>query len=251
MEVLRLGVKLKIKIMDKSIIQFQKLKSVIKNIILGILLIISHHTYSQKERLNGKYSNLASLQEYYNFYVFDENGEFEYHTGASLGDDYFGKGTYKFMDNLLILNYDKTEPLKTGRHVSKIWTNNSKTIDIHFRFFDFNNSSIPFVNVIYKDSLSKNGYNGIIANKDGIAQLTLTRENKDFHFALSNLGFSQYEFTLDKKYNYDISVYLQKEGNGLPIRNQVDTIAIEKRGAKYFTVKNNEGKVFTWRKIED
>lgn len=229
----------------------QKEQSVIKNIILCILLIISHHTYSQKERLNGKYSNLASLQEYYNFYVFDENGEFEYHTGASLGDDYFGEGTYKFLDNLLILNYNKTEPLKTGRHVSKIWTNNSKTIDIHFRFFDFNNSSIPFANVIYKDSLSKNGYNGIVANKEGIAKLNLRKENKESHLVISNLGFTQYKFIVDKNYNYNISVYLQKEGDGLPIRDQIDTLEIVKRKPKYFNVKNRNGSVTTWRKIEE
>lgn len=237
--------------MNKDPIEMQKGKNAIKNIVLVLILTIAYQAFSQIEKLNGTYSNLASLQEHYNYYVFDHNGKFDFHTGASLGDDYFGKGTYKTIENLLILDHNKTEPIEIAHHVSKIWINNLSTIDIHFRFFDFNSTPLPFVNVIYKDSLSKNGYNGIVANKAGEAELTLTKENKELNLVISNLGHSQYKFTLDKKYNYDISVYLQKEGVGLPIRNQIDTLEIIEHKPKYFIVKNKDGSIITWRKRED
>ena len=229
----------------------QKGKNVIKHIVLVLILTIVNRAFSQMIKLEGTYSNLASLQEHYNFYVFDNNGKFDFHSGASLGDDQFGKGTYRIIENLLILNYNKTEPIEVAHHVSKMWINNLKTIDIHLRFFDFNSTPLPFVNVIYKDSLSQNGYNGIVANKEGEAELNLTKENEDLNLVISNLENSQYEFTLDKKYNYIISVYLQKAGTGLPIRNQIDTLEIIEHSPKYFIAKNKDGSVTTWRKRED
>ncbi len=229
----------------------QRQQNIIRTIGLLIFFIISKHTFSQNEKLNGKYSHLEQLQDYYTVYYFDGSSTFEYHTGGCLGDEYFGKGTYKIKDKLLILNYNKTEPIKLGHHVSKIWTNDSTAIDIQFKFFDFENRPIPFVNVTYKDSLSKNGYNGIAANKEGTAKLSLIKENEEFEMKISSVGFSQYKFTVGKKYNYSISIYLQNEGNGLPIRNQMDTLKIGEMTSKYFTVKNKNGSVTTWRKREN
>ncbi len=232
--------------------EIQNLKSRNANIIIIFILfgILCNNVYSQK-KINGKFCKEFKIRDYGECFTFESDSTFTFKYSGHLGTIDYGKGSYKMLDKLLILNYDKTEPLKIGHHISKVWTNNSNSIAIHFQIFDFDNIPIPDVNIIYEDSLSKNGYSGIVANNDGIAQLTLTRENKDFHFALSNLGFSKYEFTVDKKYNYSISVYLQKQGNGLPIRNQIDTISINKIRAKYFTVKNKQGKTITWRKAEN
>lgn len=231
----------------------QKEQNVIKNIILFLILVISNHLYSQSEKFNGRYSNLGSLQEHYNYYVFDENGEFRYRTGASLGDDYFGSGTYEFIDHRLILNYNKTEPIKTGHHLSEIWINNKDSIDVHFKFFDFNNTPISFVNVMYTVSLpnSTYTYNGVVADKQGVAKLNLVKENKEFQLIISNVGYNEYRLIVDKTYNYDISVFLQEQGNGLPILNQIDTLEVVKRRPKYFTVRNKNGSETTWRKIKD
>lgn len=239
--------------MNKDQVKMQKEKNVIKDVIIVLFLIFSNYTFSQKETLNGKYSQLASLQEHYNYYVFDKNGEFRYHTGASLGDDYFGRGIYRFTDKHLILNYNKTDPIKIGHHLLKTWTNNKDSIDVYFKFFDFNNIPIPFVNVLYKVNLPNNvyTYKGVVADKDGIAKLNLSKENKEFHLIISNVGYIEYRLIVDKNYNYDISVFLQKQGNGLPILNQIDTLEIVKWKSKHFTVKNKNGSETTWRKIED
>lgn len=231
----------------------QKEKNVIKNSIFFLLLIISNYLFSQSEKINGRYSSIASLQEHYNYYVFDKNREFRYHVGACLGDDYFGFGDYWIVNNQLILNYNKTESIKTGYHLSKIWINNKDSIDVHFKFFDFNNNPIPFVNVMYKISLPDNTYtyNGVVADKQGITKLNLVKENKEFQLIISNVGYNEYRLIVDKTHNYDISVFLQEQGNGLPILNQIDTLEIVKRKPKYFTVKKKDGGIATWRKLED
>lgn len=235
--------------MSKKATKTQKAQNVTRIILILVYLFINNKAISQ-EKLNGSYSCLAPLQEYYNIFSFNKNGQFEYHVGASLGDDYYGKGEYKFTDNQLILNYNKTEHLKIGYHASKIWSNNKDSININFKFFDFDNNPVPYVNVIYKDSLSKNGHNGVMADEKGTALLNLKKDRNDLQFEISNLGFNHYKFPINKNYNYEVSVYLQKDGFGLPILNQIDTLEVVKKKTKYFTVKNKDGKIITWRKIE-
>lgn len=239
--------------MNRNPVKMQKEKNAIKDIVLVLFLISSNYIFSQKEKLNGKYSQLESLQEHYNYFVFDQNGEFRYHVGASLGDDCFGYGTYQFINHQLILNYNKTKPIKIGHHVSEIWTNNRDSINVHFKFFDFNNMPVPYVNVMYKVNLPKDTYTykGVVADKEGIAKLNLSKENKEFQLIISNVGYNEYRFIVDKNYNYNISVFLQKQGNGLSILNQIDTLEIVKKKPKYFIVKNKNGSMTTWRKLED
>ncbi len=236
--------------MNKKEIQRQKALNVTRIILILINLFILNKVQSQ-EKLKGRYSCLAPLQEHYNFYFFDKNGQFEYRRGASLGDDYYGKGEYEFNNKQLILNYNKTEPLKIGHHVSKIWTNNRDSINVHFNFFDFDSNPVPYVNVIYKDSLSKYGYSGVVANEKGIASLNLKRDRTNLQLNISYVGYRQYEFSIDKNYNYDISVFLQKDGDGLPILNQIDTLVIDKKRPKYFVVKSKNGSLTTWKKLDE
>jgi len=235
--------------MNKEATTIQKAQNATKIILFLFYLFTTNNAISQ-EKLNGSYSCLAPLQEHYNIFSFNEKGQFEYHIGASLGDDYYGKGEYKFTDNQLILNYNKTELIQTSHHVSKIWTNNTEIIDIHFNIFDIEGNPLPYTNIIYRDSLSKNGYNGVMANEKGITLLNLKKDRNNLQFEISNLGFNNYKFSIDKNYNYKVSIYLQKDGFGLPILNQIDTLEVVKKKTKYFTVKDKDGKITTWRKIE-
>lgn len=190
-----------------------------------------------QQGLEGRYSNLAPLQEHYNTYTFNKNGKFEYQAGASLGNDCFGQGEYMITDNKLILNYNKTEPLRIGHHISQIWLNNKDSVMVDLNLFDFDGDPIPNVNIIYKDSLSKNGYNGVIVNEKGIAQITLGKEMKQHEFEITNLGYRPYKLNIDKSYNYKISVFLQKGHTGIPILNQIDTLSIVKVRRKYFELR--------------
>ena len=189
--------------------------------------------------------------DYSNCLTFETDRNFTYEYSGHLGVLKYGQGEYKFTDNQLILNYNKTEPIKIGHHVSEIWTNNKDSIYLKINIFDFDGLPLHAVSVIYKDSLSKYGYSGVASNREGIALINLKKDRTDLDFEISHLGFNIYKFSLDKNYNYNISVFLQKDGDGLPILNQIDTLEIIKRRPKYFTVKNKNGSETTWRKLED
>ncbi|MCD8399206.1 hypothetical protein G1K66_08220 [Tenacibaculum finnmarkense] len=93
----------------------QKEQNVIKWILIMWIFSLSSQLYCQEEII-GRYTNLMSYQEHYNYFNFNENGVFEYHSGASLGDDEFGKGHYLIKNDSLILNYDLTEPSFKSYH---------------------------------------------------------------------------------------------------------------------------------------
>ena len=220
--------------------------TVISLIFLSIILTFCDNIYSQS-RIKGKYCREYELKNFSNCLNFISDNEFEFENSGDMGVIKYGRGEYKIEDGKLILNYNKTKPVKTGHHVSEIWGNNKDSINLKFHFFDFSNNPIPFVNVFYKDSLSMHGYSGIVANKEGTAELILPKGKINTQLSFSNVGFSQYEITISKNYNYNILVYLQKADTGLPIIGQIDTIEIEKKKPKYFTVKNKDGKINTWR----
>lgn len=230
----------------------RKERSVIKSVFIIFILCSFSQFYGQKS-IEGRYSNLMPNQEHYNFFDFKKNGIFEYHSGASLGDDKYGKGHYQIKNDSLILNYDLTEPIKIGYHISKIWRNNKDSICIKFVLFDLNHKVLdpPAASVMYKDSLSKYGYSGVAANNSGVAVFRLKKEKNNLQFMLSNLGYKPYNLIVDRNYNYEISVFMQNQGEGLPILNQTDTLEIVKQGRKYLEVKNKNGTTVRLQRVVD
>lgn len=226
-----------------------------RNVSKLMFILIGVFCYSIKVQgqFLGTFCKVYDLKHFSSCLTFETDKNFTYRYRGDTGIFEYGQGEYGFVDNRLILNYNKTEPIKTGHHLSEIWTNNKDSIDVNFKFFDFNNNPIPLVNVMYKISLPDNTYtyNGVVADEQGIAKLNLTKESEQFQLIISNVGFNQYELTIYKKYNYDIAVYLRAEGGGSPILNQIDTLEIVKRRPKYFTVRNKNGGETTWRKLED
>lgn len=232
--------------MNKKEIAMQKAQNVIK---IAIIFLAFHYSSYGQNRLEGKYSRLAILQEHYAYYIFDENNGFEYHSGASLGDDYYGEGVYEIISNNLILNYNKTKPIQTGYHNQEIWTNNHDSLTLNIKVLDFNKTPIPNVNIIYKSSLSSHGLNGIIVNKKGIAILKFKKELKDIDLAFSNLGFKEYKVSLLKKYNYNLTVFLEEVGSGgVPIINQIDTLKILELKNDYFRTIDKNNEITFWKK---
>jgi hypothetical protein len=235
--------------MNKNHIVLQKALNVTKIIIL--VLLIKIETGQSQTNLSGIYGARNYPLGEYTSLEFNKEGFFKKEVSGEFGTYYYGQGEYRFIDNKLILNYNKTEPIKIGHHVSKIWTNNKDSININFKFFDFDSIPLPAVNVIYKDSLSKYGLRGVAANEKGMAMFNLKRGKTNLQFIITNLGFKQYELFIDNNYNYDISVFLQKGYTGLPILNQIDTLVIDKKRPKYFVVKNKNGSLTTWKKLDE
>ena len=228
----------------------QKAQNVINVFIFIWVVTLCNNSYAQTN-LNGTFCIEYAIKDYSECLTFKNDSIFIHRYGGDMGTEGYGKGEYSFFGDKLILDYNKTEPLKVGHHVSKIWTNNRDSINVHFNFFDFDSNPVPYVNVIYKDSLSKYGYSGVVANEKGIASLNLKRDRTNLQLNISYVGYRQYEFSIDKNYNYDISVFLQKDGDGLPILNQIDTLVIDKKRPKYFVVKSKNGSLTTWKKLDE
>ncbi len=170
------------------VIQMQKEKNAIKIISVLIILFVLDKAYSQ-EQLNGNYSSLAQFQEFYDFYNFNKNGVFEYHTGADLGDDYFGKGEYKIENDNLILNYNKTSPLKLGYYLTEIWTNNKDSINVNITTITLDKKPAPYLSITFSDSLAKNGVNGIATDRDGSGSITFKKDRKNINLSLTGVGY--------------------------------------------------------------
>ena len=99
-----------------------KEQNVIKSLLIVVIICLSNNLYCQK-KIIGNYSSLKAYQEHYKYYKFNENGIFEYHSGASLGDDEYGKGHYQIKNDSLILNYDLTELKLKSYHKIKEYYN--------------------------------------------------------------------------------------------------------------------------------
>ena len=144
-------------------------------------------------------------QEYYNYFDFNANGTFEYHSGASLGDDEFGKGHYKIKKDSLFLNYDLTELEYKSYYMSKEYftSEDLKTIKIAIR--DLEESSIVDANIYIP-----NERNGYVQGNDGIVVFSLKKQNQEVSIEISNLGYENYKLTLSKVKNHEIEVFLKK-----------------------------------------
>lgn len=78
----------------------------VPKLICCLVLLLSNIAISQAQNMQGSYSALAKGQEHYKVYTFLEDNTFEYHYGASLGDDEYGYGTYLIAGDNLVLNFD-------------------------------------------------------------------------------------------------------------------------------------------------
>ncbi|MEE9406694.1 MAG: hypothetical protein V3V28_01340 [Polaribacter sp.] len=217
------------------------------NILLIILVsLLYSKTYSQNS-LNGTYCRDYTLNDFGKCLKFEKEIFNYIHSGHN-GINESGNGEYKISSDIIVLNYNKSEIRKKSYHISKIWKNNKDSINVVFEFLDFENKPIPYVNVFYKDSLLKKGYNGFVASKEGFVSYKLTKEKEVFEFSFSNIGFEQYKILIDKNFNYLISIFLEREGIGTPIKNQIDTLNIVELKSAFFKVKEKNGKITTWRK---
>lgn len=235
--------------MNKKEIEIRKVRNA--KVILFILVGSLSCTLHAQANFIGTYCIDYDMNDFSVCLTFETDKSFSYEYSGDTGVFEYGQGKYRFVDKHLVLNYNKTAPMQIGHHVSKIWTNNSGMVNVNFAFFDFDGNVIPNVSIIYKDNLSKNGYSMLSADKEGFAKLITNKEDQSLQFTASKIAYNQHKFTIDKNYNYDITVYLQDEEDALPIRNQIDMLFIEKIRPKFFTVKNKNGSVTMWRKIED
>lgn len=173
---------------------------------LLIFLMISQLIYSQPT-LNGKYSNLMPYQEHYNYFEFSDNGTFEYHSGASLGDDEFGKGHYQIKNDSLILNYDLTELNYESYYKLKKFYNTKDSVQVNLRVYDFENNPLDEMTVItdqedYSSNVDDNGHTNLIFKKGSF---------KDkIELFIDGAFWAECIIVLDSDTNYNIDVFMSK-----------------------------------------
>ena len=184
-------------------------------------------SFSQ-EKIQGKYS--VPIIFAYEYYLFEKDGTFEYHSGADLGDDIYGKGHYQIKNDSLILNYDLTK-LKTNSYVKyKTYSNDSDSTILIVKVFNQKGIGLPNVSVFNL----KDRY-GEATDNDGQAVLKFKKQAGSKKIEASHLCCSRHSFDIDTKLNYEIEVYLA-EGLNKPL-------AIKDQVEKYEIIKNSKHKL--------
>ncbi len=239
--------------MNKRVIQIQKEKSVINKVILILFFLFFSNTYSQNI-IKGTYCVDYDMKDFSNCFTFKADKTFKFNHSGDTGTLEYGEGEYKFIDNQLILDYNKTSAKKLGYYKLAIWENNSDSIDLVVNVFNKQTKEpIKYANVFFKDNTNKIGYTGSSANEKGIAKLRTIKDKNIIELNVIYVGFLEQKINLKRNKNYIIEVYLNEVGyeTGSPILNQIDTLVIDKKRPKYFVVKNKNGSLTTWKKLDE
>ena len=211
-----------------------KEQNVIKLLLTVTFFCLSINLYCQKEII-GRYSSLMLYQEHYNYFDFNENGIFEYHSGADLGDDKFGKGHYQIKNDSLILNYDLTELKYNSYHKAKEYYNSKDIVTIKVIVKDFKGNINTNTNVyIQEDKI------GHILGEKGLVNFRLKKEKKDFFLDASNLGYDSYKLKLSKLKNYEIEIFLKQASTvSKAIKNEIKKYKIVEYKDDFIKLKSN------------
>jgi len=213
-----------------------KEQNVIKFLLTVTIFCMSSHLYSQKQII-GKYSSLMLYQEHYNYFEFYKNGMFEYHSGASLGDDEFGKGHYQIKNDTLILDYDLTELKHKSYHKAKEYYNSKDLVTIEVIVKDFKGNINTNTNVYIQDDKI-----GHILGENGFVTFRLKKEKKDFFLNVSNLGYESYKLKLSRLKNYEIEVFLRQSPIvSRALKNQIIKYKIIEYKDNFIKLKSNSG----------
>src|SRR5690554_1138668 len=92
----------------------------VQNAKIFILILVGMFCISTQAQIkfNESYCKDYDLKNISNCLTFETEKNFAYEYSGDTGVFGFGHGEYLFKDNKLILNYNKTEPIKTGHHFS-------------------------------------------------------------------------------------------------------------------------------------
>lgn len=217
-----------------------KEQNVIKLLLSVTLFCLSINLYCQK-KIIGKYSSLMLYQGYYNSFDFNENEIFEYHSGADLGDDKFGKGHYQIKNDSLILNYDLTKLKQESYFKIKKYYNSKDSIKVNLNIYSFDEE--PLYNIIV---YSFPNYQSTESDKQGVAYLKfkkgLYKAKVELH--IDGEFWAKQVIFLNSDTNYNIDVFMNKsviQGFGHPkaLKNQIIKYKIIEHTNNFIKLKNN------------
>lgn len=221
-----------------------KERNVIKLLLVVLVLCLTNNLYCQK-KINGRYSNLMPNQVYYNYFEFYENGIFEYHSGADLGEDEFGKGYYKIVKDTLTLSYELTELREESFFKIRKYYNSKDSIEINLNIYDFKNRPLEKI-MVY----SFPEYNSSESNKNGVSILKfkrgLPKEKLEIHVDAE--FWSKQIIYLNYDSNYEIEVYMNSLKTGgfyqpKALKNQIIKYKIIEQNEDFIILKSKEGNI--------
>lgn len=222
----------------------QKVLDVIKKGLFFLCCFIKIALFSQNQVI-GVYSSIKPLQEHYRYFKFKPNGTFEYHFGASLGDDEYGEGHYSLEKDKLILNYNLTKPEENSFYKFKLYKNSDNSVKVKIRVFDLNKKPLYGISVIGN---IENEY-GVETNKKGLAQLYFKKQNTKQNINISDLCCGNFSFKVDLRFNYIVDVFLKKRlNNPIGIKGEIISYKIVSVTKDTIILKDKKGKFVTWVK---
>lgn len=233
--------------MKNKVIQVPKELNVKNTLILISLMVLNNLGYCQD--IIGKYCKIYEIQNvYYSCLEFNKNGQFEYHSGGDLGDEYYGYGYYKFIkdENIISLIYsDSTLNKFSGFYRYRMWQNNDDKMVINLKVMDVEGNPLEHASIVDIENKL-----GSYSSKDGMAQLIKKKSDKNSRIDIALIGYDNQIITIDNHINYEINVYLSKYNYGVPIKNQLDTLKIVELKNNFFKVIGKDGKIINWSKID-
>ncbi|PNW27128.1 hypothetical protein [Formosa algae] len=204
------------------------------------------------KKITGKYS--VPIIFAYEYYIFQENGVFDYHSGADLGDSEFSKGHYTIKNDSLILNYDLAELKEESYFKAKKYYNYKDSIQVKLNIYDFNKQ--PLYNVTVCCPYPKFKCNE--SNENGIVILKFKKEKRKdkLEILIDGEFLAKQIIYLDFDSNYNINVFMNKsviQGFGHPkaIKDQIKKYKIIKISKAEIKLKTKNNKIITWVKQKE
>lgn len=181
----------------------------------------------------------------YEHYEFYKSGLFTYSSGGDLGKPTTLKGDWRFLGQTLILSY--SEPKLQESY--KIETASSYTlkdsVSITFKVKDFNNG--PTLG-LYINILPLNL--SLITDENGFAETKFKKSNNIIQGNTEYLGYEDAYFSINLNKNQNIKISINEKNNDV-LKKQNDTLNIVTTKKDYFKVKEKNGKISVWKKIDN
>lgn len=164
-----------------------------KSTILLLLLILTNSFESIGQVQNGIYFDNSDFIRFQNDTI-----DFKLKSNGGITFDIMASGTYKLLDNFIIVNAGEYNGMKSSH--TKIPSQKEIT-----KVYVYSNDNLPVkgVNVVLKD-VKGNVLNGTITDEKGVANII---KNDLAHIlSLSLMGFDNYSFAFTTNFDYKVNL---------------------------------------------
>ncbi len=181
-------------------------------------------------------------------FTFGNDQKFTWIKGSHIPPDISGGGTYKIIDNKLILNYQKGKAYDLSYYKTSKRVSVDETISINFIVKDLNDNPLSNVQVAI---LNNRGYllDRLVLNEKGEGELIFDISNALIKFEISRVGFESLILETNKNSEYEITAFLSNLNQALSIETQQDTLVIKRQTQKHIILEDNKGNRMEFSKI--